>query len=297
MTLNQLKYFVAVARSLNFTEAAKSLYMNQSALSRQIQALEEELGTALFTREKKTPRLTPSGNMLYNRLPEFFELYEDIMADVHRADQGYEGQLRIGILDVYDISDLFPLAINQFQKSYPRIRLSLQRYSIKELTDLLYQEKLDLICTYEFSLHNKPDLESVVVQKYDSCIMLNREHPLANKPDLSLYDLAQEQFVQLGRSVSEYGFQHIVDLLDSCGIFSDIKQVEKMDDVLLWVQTGNGVAITTNRTTEKQNPYVVIRDIPMPEVKGHDITVAWRKSSYNPAITLFMSLMERQISL
>ena len=71
MTMNQLKYFLAVARCLSFTEAARSLFMTQPALSRQIKAMETELGTPLFVREKKTLKLTPGGSALYNKLPNF----------------------------------------------------------------------------------------------------------------------------------------------------------------------------------------------------------------------------------
>lgn len=67
----------------------------------------------------------------------------------------------------------------------------------------------------------------------------------------------------------------------------------KMEDIMLWVQTGNGVAITSNRTIERQNPYVVLRSIDMPEAKNHNITMAWRKNNYNPAIAIFMEMLEK----
>ena len=60
----------------------------------------------------------------------------------------------------------------------------------------------------------------------------------------------------------------------------------------MWVEMGLGVAVTSNRTIERHNPRVVIRELNMPEVKGHDTAMAWRKSNYNPAIALFMELME-----
>ena len=62
MTFNQIKYFVTVAECLSFTEAAKCLFITQPALSRQINAMEEELGTKLFIRDKKRLKLTPGGD-------------------------------------------------------------------------------------------------------------------------------------------------------------------------------------------------------------------------------------------
>ena len=78
MTFNQIKYFVTVAECLSFTEAAKCLFITQPALSRQINAMEEKLGTRLFIREKKRLKLTPGGSVLYNRLPK---VLSDVVPD------------------------------------------------------------------------------------------------------------------------------------------------------------------------------------------------------------------------
>lgn len=292
MTLNQLKYFIAVARCLSFTEAARSLFMTQPALSRQIQAMEAELGAQLFVRDKKTLKLTPGGSALYSKLPEFLRQYEAMVAETRSANRGYEGRLRVGILDVYDVSELLPPVIARFRENCPYVKLTMERFSLGELPERLYEDKLDIICTYGFSLFDKPDLMTVDVQKYDSCVMLNRSHPLADQPNLTLTDLRQERFVQLRREASEEGHQYIANLISRAGIAPDVLYVDKNEDVLLWVELGIAVAITSNRTMEKYNPRVVVRELDMPEVKGHDISMAWRKSNYNPAIALFMELIE-----
>ena len=294
MTLNQLKYFIAVVRCLSFTEAARTLFMTQPALSRQIQAMEAELGTQLFIRDKKTLKLTPGGSALYSKLPDFLRQYEEMMEDARNANRDFEGQLRIGFLDIYDASQLFPRVVDAFQRNYGGVRLTMERFSLGELPERLYEGKLDIICTYGFSLFDKPDLVTVNVQKFDSCIMLNRTHPLADKPDLTMDDLRQERFIQLGKEASQEGYQYIANLISRGGISPKVQYVEKNDDVLLWVEMGCGIAVTSNRTVERYNPKVVIRELNMPEVKGHDITMAWRRSNYNPAIALFMELMEKE---
>lgn len=294
MTLNQLKYFIAVVRCLSFTEAAKSLFMTQPALSRQIQAMEAELGTQLFIRDKKTLKLTPGGSALYSKLPDFLRQYEEMMEDARNANRDFEGQLRIGFLDIYDASQLFPPVVEAFQRNHGGIRLTMERFSLGELPERLYEGKLDIICTYGFSLFDKPDLVTVNVQKFDSCIMFNKDHPLANKPDLTMDDLRQERFIQLDSEASQEGYQYIANLISRGGISPKVQYVEKNDDVLLWVEMGCGIAVTSDRTVERHNPKVVIRELNMPEVKGHDVTVAWRRSNYNPAIALFMELMEKE---
>lgn len=296
MTLNQMKYFIAVARCLNFTEAAKSLFITQPALSRQISAMEEELGTELFVRDKKKLKLTPGGLILYNGLPELLKSYDSLVDEAKTANQGYEGQLRLGILDVYDISGKPSAVLRKFQETYPQIQLSMARLSLGTLPDEIYKGNLDIILTYAFSLFDKPDLITVDIQKYDSCLMINKNHPLAQKENLSFEDLKNEHFVQLAEKSSAEGFEYIQNLLAKGGITSHIKLVDKLEDTLLWVETGNYVTITSNKTIEKNNPNVVIRDIDFAEAKDHDVTVAWRKNNYNPAIALFMEMLSKEMT-
>ena len=296
MTFNQIKYFITVAECLSFTEAARCLFITQPALSRQISAMEEELGTVLFVRDKKRLKLTPGGSVLYNRLPKIMDDYIGSVHDARTANEGYEGKLRIGFLDIYDISELFSDLIGDFQEKYKKIQMTLERFSLGELPNRLYDGSLDLILTYGFSLFDKPDLVTVDIQKFDSCIMLNTDHPLAEKENVRLEELKSERFVQLGEEVCEEGYKYIINLCSRCGVYPDIMQVEKMEDVMLWVQTGNGVAITSNRTIEKQNPHVVVKELDMPEAKGHDVTMAWCKNNYNPAIAIFMEMLEKEMN-
>ncbi len=296
MTFNQIKYFITVAEALSFTEAAKCLFLTQPALSRQISALEQELGITLFLREKKQLKLTPGGVILYNWLPRMMDEFNDVLYQAQTANQGFNGSLRIGILDVYDVTWILPAVIRKFQEKYSNIQVSMERFSLGELPKRLNDGSLDLILTYGFSLFDQPNLITVNIQKYNSCIMLNRHHPLADKPDLTLTDLRNERFVSLGRHVCEKGYDYIKNLCIRCGINPIFKQVDKMQDVLLWVETGNYVAITSNRTIENQNPSVVIREIPASEAHDHDVTMGWCKNNYNPAIAFFMELLESHLN-
>lgn len=253
-------------------------------------------GNQTFYPGKKRLKLTPGGSVLYNRLPKVLSDYAEAVEDAKHANSGYEGELRIGFLDIYDISELFDDVIREFREAYEQIAMSLERFALGELPARLAAGDLDLILTYGFSLYDKPDLVTVNVQKFDSCIMLNRNHPLAPQETVALAELKDERFIQLGPKASEEGFRYITNLCARCGIHPDFLLVEKMEDVMLWVQTGNGVAITSDRAIEGQNPHVVLRNIDMPEAKNHNITMAWRKNNYNPAIAIFMEMLEKKLT-
>lgn len=291
MTFNQIKYFITVAECLSFTEAAKCLFITQPALSRQISAIETELNTQLFIRSKRALKLTPGGVILYNKLPHILKEYNGIVDEARNANNGFEGSLRLGFLDIYDIQELIPPVLQQFQKKYPLIQVTMERFCLSELPQKLYDDQLDMIMTYGFSLFDKPDLLVENVQKFESCIMMPQGHPLAGKADLKLSDLKNETFATLRPQESEEGYTFISSLFHKYGIRPKLRLVDSMANVLLWVETGSCVAITTNRTIERNNSAVTFRAIP--DLEKHDMVLSWRKNNYNPAISLFMELFHQ----
>lgn len=291
MTFNQIKYFITVAECLSFTEAAKCLFITQPALSRQISAIEEELNTRLFVRSKKALKLTPGGVLLYNKLPHLLEEYNGIVEEARSANNGFEGILRLGFLDIYDIQGIISPVVYEFQRKYPQIQVSMERGSLGLLPQKLYEDELDMILTYGFSLYDKPDLLVENVEEFRSCIMMPRNHPLAGKEGLKLSDLKDEVFATLRPQESEEGYNYIIALMHRYGIHPRLRLVDCNASVLLWVETGSCVAITSDRTIEQTNGSVIIR--PIPDIGPHDTALSWMKNNYNPAISLFLELFHQ----
>lgn len=125
LELRQLRYFVAVAEERHFGRAAVRLHMTQPPLSQTIQALEEMLGTALFTRTKRNVSLTPAGLAL---LPEAQRLLQQAAAlpDLaRRAASGASGVLSLSFISSADYSILPPL-LQRFRAHYPQVRIELR---------------------------------------------------------------------------------------------------------------------------------------------------------------------------
>lgn len=291
MTFTQIKYFITVAECLSFTEAAKCLFITQPALSRQISAIETELNIQLFVRSKKALKLTPGGVILCNKLPDILKNYNEIIDEARSANDGFEGSLRFGFLDVYDITGLMSETIKKFQEKYPLIQVTMKRYPLGILPQKLYDNQVDMILTYGFSLFDKPNLLVENIQKYRSCIMLHAEHPHARKENLGLSDLKNEVFVTLHPKESEEGYNFIMSLFHKHGFQPKLRLVDSMADILLWVETGSCVAITSDHTIEKNHPFVTF--VPIPNLESHDTALSWHKSNYNPAISLFLELFHQ----
>ena len=104
MNRNQLKYFVAAAESRSFTKAAEQFYISQTAITQQMQLLEESLGCALFDRSTRPVSLTPAGKIFLGEARAILDRMSSAVERVHDASTGLTGALRVGFVRGYERS-------------------------------------------------------------------------------------------------------------------------------------------------------------------------------------------------
>ena len=141
--LEQYKVFYIAAKHGSFSEAAKNLYITQSAVSQQIRALEEELGATLFVRGKKGAKLTSHGELLYSyakRAIEEFDNAENLFSRMKSLD---EGTIRIGAGDTITRHYLLN-RISVFHDRYPGIKIEIVNRVTDETLSQLYSGKVDI---------------------------------------------------------------------------------------------------------------------------------------------------------
>ncbi len=144
MLLKQMRYFAAVVDSGSFTEAAARCYISQSAISQQIQALEQELGVKLLHREHRRFSLTPAGEYFYAGSKAVLEQAESLVQETRRLGSGHAPALRIGYLRCYSGLELHR-AIGEFSSRYPEVAIHIVNGTHEELYHRLRQGGVDLI--------------------------------------------------------------------------------------------------------------------------------------------------------
>lgn len=142
--IKQIRYFQAVVRCKNFTEAAEVCYISQSAISQQIQALERELGVTLLRREKRKFSLTPAGEYFYRKSLAFIDDFELVCQETARIEHGEEKKLRISYLKHYAGREL-QLAIADFTVKYPAIGIQITNGTHEDLYDFLRMGQSDIV--------------------------------------------------------------------------------------------------------------------------------------------------------
>src|ERR1035438_4120316 len=143
MELRHLRYFAAVAESLNFTKAAEKLHLAQPSLTRQIHNLEEEIGVRLLNRTKSHVALTEEGRSFLVDARRILALATESILAVQRLSRGESGQLNIAYLSNSDF-ELLPETLGAYRQAFPHVALNLFDIASAEQFRALEARKIDL---------------------------------------------------------------------------------------------------------------------------------------------------------
>jgi len=193
LELRQIKYFIEVAKREHVTEAANKLHVAQSAVSRQIFNLEEELGVDLFIREGRTVRLTRIGKIFLEHMERAINVIEDAKQVVEEYIDPEKGTIHIGF-SASLASYILPTAIFYFRKQYPNVKFDLHQDSHHKLINAVIKGDINIAILGPLPT-DKDKIKSTVLFTEDIVALLPVSHPLANRSSLTLNELRNESFI------------------------------------------------------------------------------------------------------
>lgn len=284
-TIRQLEYLVAVARTLNFREAAKKSGVSQPALSAQIARLEERLGVTLFERDRRRVLLTPVGHEVVVRAQGLLSQLDDLTAAAETHGAPLAGPLRLGVIPTI-APYIMPHAVKLFREHFPKLELFFKEEQTSRLLDLLQDGKLDvLLLALEADLG---EVETEAAFQDPFVFAAWSEHPLARQRSIHEQDLTGEKVLLLedGHCLKDQawaicrarGAKEMVDF-----------RATSLSTLAQMVSTGVGVTLlpALSLATETQLPGLIVRPFLKP-VPFRTVGLAWRKTS--PRKELFRSL-------
>jgi LysR family cyn operon transcriptional activator len=193
MELTQLRYFVKLADELNFTGAAKKLFITQSTLSLSIKRLEDECGTPLFDRIGKCTYLTDAGRIFVEFARRAIKETEAGMRSVKENNGIYTVRLHIGV--TFSLHDILNDCILRFTQQFPEAELSIvESNSVKELEALTTNGDIDFAFTYS-SRRMSPLLECTQLFETPLCVIAHKDHKVAQRDVISINELGDYPFV------------------------------------------------------------------------------------------------------
>ena len=261
MELRQIHYFIEVAKREHVTEAAHALHVAQSAVSRQIVNLEEELGVDLFIREGRNVKLTPIGAMFLEQMQQAMKLIDNAKREVEEHLDPEKGTIRIGFpssLAAYTL----PTAISAFRERYPDVKFQLNQGSYKHLIEGVVKGEFNLALIGPVPKREKK-IKGRTLFTENIVALLPQAHPLANKRLLTLNELRDDSFVLFPN-----GFILREIIVNACSQLGFEPQVsfegEDIDAIKGLVSAGLGVTLIPEITLIDSIPRSTVK-IPITE--------------------------------
>jgi LysR family hydrogen peroxide-inducible transcriptional activator len=194
MELHQLRYFVAVAQTGNFSRAAERCHVSQPALSQQILKLERRLGQPLFHRLGRRAVLTDAGRLLLERATVILATLEDAEARLRATSDPEGGRLAIGVIPTI-APYLLPSTLEGFVRRYPKVELVVREDLTAHLVPAVVEGELDLAIVALPIVDEHLESEPLLAEPL--WLALTPGHPLARRKRIILEDLAEERFILL----------------------------------------------------------------------------------------------------
>jgi DNA-binding transcriptional LysR family regulator len=275
MELHEIRYFLALGRTLNFTKAAQACNVSQPALTRAIQKMEDELGGLLFSRERNNTHLTELGRLLEPHLTEVLNrthLAKETATRFLRLDSA---QLRLGVMCTIG-PVRFVSFLARFRQQNPGVDLTLVEQTLAQLTDLLNKGDIDAALMASPEEFPAP-LQAQPLYPERFIVACSAGHRFARANALRVADLDGEAYLQ--RMNCEYG-GHLRDICAARGarVVSSYAS-EREDWVLTMVAAGMGVCFLPAYSNTV--PGVISRPVVDPTVEREVslVTVAGRRWS------------------
>ena len=269
MELKQVTYFLTVAELGSFSAAADHLYISQSSLSKQIMALEKELGIELFDRSKRNIVLTEAGATFRKHAQQLNDEYKEMLANLKEYKRAPSLSIvAIPVIAQYGITSY----IAQFQSAFPNIQLMLEEREASTILPALNDHQFDLA----FVRDNYLDVEQYHVLEVDRdkfMVTLSVKHPLATRTSISLSELANENFIMFDKGTIVH--ELAVDVCREAGFVPRIFYASlRVESILGLVASQSGIALIMEKIFQyHKHPDVIA--IPLREIVESKIVLVY----------------------
>ena len=286
MRLEQIEYFLAVAEHGNITTAARSLFISQPALSKQINLLEEELGVRLLERNARGVTLTLAGKHFRGELREILDRLEYAKHETVEIGNSEGMPIRLGCFDGALMDDFLPGFCDRIQERAPGTTVQVVWDGLRELKSALAAGKIAMLLTLRGEVgEEEAACRQKTVSARQRALIYSARSPLAAKEHPTPADFNREILFLINRDSAPGMFERNLRVMKSTGLKPrQIEQVNNFSTLLSAVRLGHGFSILTEAA---QQHYPDLISLPVGDDDGADIVAVWRPE--NEFIGLLMS--------
>lgn len=287
--LRHLRYFVAVAEELHFGRAARRLQIVQPALSKQIVALERELGVTLFVRSKREVSITEAGEALYSEARDILQRVDHATDTAKLTEIGALGSLAIGFIGPA-MWNILPSLMREHRSRVPGMHFRLYEMTSGPMLEQVRDGILDAGFIRPFGHDETLEIRTVLSEPF--WIAVAEDHPLAEQDVVDLADAANETFVLVSRKDSPGLFDQSLALCQSYGFSPLVIQEGNTGGAMFgMVAAGLGVTVAPDSAALVPWPGVAFRPLTRTEPKL-ELAIAYRRGNMSTALASFLETVD-----
>lgn len=293
MNYQHLRYFQAVAKEENYLRASEKLYITQSALSRAIASLEEELGTNLFEKSGRNVRITAYGMKFLQYVDQAMECIDQGVEEIQYMMHRLEGTISVACIYGYTYGYL-PNLISRYNTTYPNVRFQIKPTTTQDVIFATHMGTYDMGIHSETALMKKYlDLDYYEIRREEVVVIVPENHPFARRKCCRLSELRDERFVSFDNSSGM--LYKIQDMFAEAGLtFTPYITVTDDQSIVNMVKSGMACACVLRNVTENNSGFSILTiDDEISKYLGIYLTVR-RKPVYPATVSSFLEFILQQ---
>ena len=288
MEMQQVRYFITLAKTLNFTRAAEECHVSQPSLTRAIRLLEAELGGDLVRRERRQSHLTELGQRM---LPLLQQCYESALSAKKLATAMKKSEvapLSIAISQTINIAMFMP-QLNELSRAYKGIQLKIRRGDLSEINELLREGEVEIAIAGRMDEPwERLDQWPLGEERFE--LVVHEEHALARKEKVEIADIKGERFLrrtgcEVNDEIGALLAEHHAEPLDAHEVESD-RDLQALLEANLGIAFAPASGLSSEKLVRRQiGDFDVVRRITLYGIAGR------RRS---PAASSMLNLLRAQ---
>lgn len=284
--IRQMRYFVTLAETLHFGRAAERLNLTQPPLSRQITALEKDLGVRLIERHSRQAALTHAGRRFLEDSRAVLAMFEEACRNAKAADRGEVGELSIGFM-MHAAYTVLPRLARSYVAAYPDIDLKLRELVPHALVGEVLAGHFD--AGILFSPGPVRGLEIRPIYQERLCLAVHSDHRLAGRASAAPNDIKDEPLIATSADSASMIRKAMDDYCRDAGFEPTIRlEAQLQNTIINLVAEGLGVALVPESMRRMALPSVSFVNLENAPTVEH--VLAWRPTNLNPALRNLLAM-------
>ena len=279
IVIEKLRLFLVILEEGSLRRASERAHLSQSAITRQIQLLEHDLGGRILERTSSGVRPTVAGHALAEKATALLADYDSVMAEIRRLARGETDRLRIGYIAAAVQKYLGP-ALAELRRTYPKLKIKMLDQTPGEMITAMRRGEIDLALTSYGADALWSDFYTHKLASVSSLVVLPSDHPLASQKQVSISELKNETFVA-SSDIRVPGYnQKIVQFCRQFGKFRprfiSIEQQGSLAELIAVAANEGAISLNPSFISHLEIPSVVMAPIADKEAVW-DVVVAWQR--------------------